>query len=264
MLGNVAIDPDNVARIVPLLRGRLTERAFFLDLDGTIIDLAPTPADAKANAALRRTLTQLWQRSGGALALVSGRALADLDRILSPLQLPAVGGHGAEFRPVVGEPASRGCAAPLDADLKRRLKSLAGLDPGILVEDKDYAVALHYRLAPSQQRTIEDAVAALCAELPRGSVEVLPGKSVVEVKSAGFDKGTAVRKLMGMPPFAGRRPIYVGDDTTDESAFAALREFDGVGLSVGRRLRGAVGHFASPGDVRAWLERISNSDGLVE
>jgi trehalose 6-phosphate phosphatase len=257
---HLAIDPATLAR----LRGRVDERAFLLDLDGTIVDIAPTPTDVRASASVRRTLARLWRRSGGALALVSGRALADLDRVVAPLQLPAVGGHGAEFRPVAGQAASAGGVPPLDADLKHRLKSIAQLDRAILIEDKDYALALHYRLAPHQQTAIEDAVTTICAALPSGTVEVLPGKAVVEVKAAGFDKGSAVRRLMQMAPFKGRRPIYIGDDTTDESAFAVLEEFDGIGLSVGRVLPGASGHFSAPSDVRAWLEQISKSDGLIE
>jgi trehalose 6-phosphate phosphatase len=257
---HLAIDPANLAR----LRGRLAERAFLLDLDGTLVDIAPTPTDVRASAALRRTLEHLWQLGGGALALVSGRALADLDRVVAPLRLPAVGSHGAEFRPVAGEPASAGRMSPLDDGLKGRLKSIAELDQGILVEDKDYALALHYRQAPHQQSAIENAVMAICSELPPGTVEVLPGKAVVEVKAAGFNKGSAVRKLMQMPPFKGRRPIYIGDDTTDESAFAVLEEFDGVGLSVGRVLPGVSGHFSTPSDVRAWLDQISKSNGLIE
>jgi trehalose 6-phosphate phosphatase len=257
---HLAIDPANLAR----LRGRLAERAFLLDVDGTLVDIAPTPIDVRASAALRRTLEHLWQLSGGALALVSGRALADLDRVIAPLQLPAVGNHGAEFRPVAGEPALAGRVSALDADLKARLRSIAELDQAILVEDKDYALALHYRQAPNQQSAIENAVMAICSELPAGTVEVLPGKAVVEVKAAGFNKGSAVRKLMQMPPFKGRRPIYIGDDTTDESAFAVLHEFDGVGLSVGRVLPGASGHFSTPSDVRAWLDQISKSNGLIE
>lgn len=260
MLRHLAIDSASLAR----LRGHLAERAFLLDLDGTIVDIAPTPSDVRASAPLRRTLTRLWQLSGGALALISGRGLADLDRVVAPLQLPAVGGHGAEFRPIAGQAATAGSAASLDADLKRRLKAIAQLDRGILVEDKDYALALHYRLAPHHKTAIEDAVAAICAELPSGTVEVLPGKAVVEVKSVGFDKGSAVRKLMQLTPFAGRRPIYIGDDITDESAFAVLHEFDGIGLSVGRVLPGTAGHFAAPSDVRAWLEQITKTDGLIE
>lgn len=254
----LAIDPANLAR----LRGHLAERALLLDLDGTLVDIAPTPMDVTASAALLATLMRLWQLGGGALALVSGRALADLDRIVAPLQLPAVGGHGAEFRPVAGQAAR--CVAPLDAKLKGRLKAIAALDRGILIEDKDYALALHYRLAPHQQTAIEDAVNAICADLPSDTVEVLPGKAVVEVKAAGFNKGSAVRRLMEMAPFAGRRPIYIGDDTTDESAFAVLREFDGIGLSVARVLAGTAGHFSAPSDVRDWLEQICKNDGLIE
>ena len=134
--------------------------------------------------------------------------------------------------------------------------TLAGGGPGILVEDKGYSIALHYRLAPEKEQFVRDAVLALSEELP-DSFEVLPGKAVVEIKSAGFDKGTAVRRLMARPPFAGRRPLFIGDDATDEAAFAVLPEFDGVGISVGRRVPGVATCFDSPHDVRMWLEQIS-------
>jgi len=113
----------------------------------------------------------------------------------------------------------------------------------------------------SAVQSVKDAVAAISAKLPPGSIQVLPGKSVVEVKPAGFDKGTALRELMTYPAFAGRCPIFIGDDTTDEAAFAVLPEFHGVPISVGRAVPGVANRFKTPHDVRRWLERISNGDG---
>jgi trehalose 6-phosphate phosphatase len=187
---------------------------------------------------------------------VSGRPLADLDMIFAPLQLPGVGGHGAEIRASPKGRADRGRAKPMSKEVKRRFATVAAASPGILVEDKGYSIALHYRLAPEMEEYVHKTVAAIGEELP-DSFELLPGKAVIEIKPAGFDKGTAVRSLMRRRPFAGRRPVFVGDDTTDEAAFAVLPEFDGVGISVGRRVPGVAMCFDAPPDVRMWLEQIS-------
>jgi trehalose 6-phosphate phosphatase len=235
-----------------------TAVAVLLDVDGTIVDLAPTPREVFVSPALREALGRLQAHTGGALALVSGRPLKELDLLFAPLQLAAVGGHGAEIRPTTSGPVHRKGAPPLGKDLKRRLATIAAEGPGIILEDKDYSLAIHYRLAPEKEEFIRAAVLAACEDLAPFSVEVLPGKFVLEVKSAGFDKGTAVRWLMRRKPFAGRRPIFIGDDTTDEAAFAVLPEFDGVGISVGRRIEGVALCFDSPHDVRMWLEQISH------
>jgi len=117
-------------------------------------------------------------------------------------------------------------------------------------------VALHYRQAPHFGHEIRDEVSAVCARFPSTAIEILPGKSVVEVKQPSFNKGTAVRELMQHPPFKGRRPIFIGDDVTDEAAFAVLPEFDGVGFSVGREVQGIAGMFERPSDVRRWIAEM--------
>ena len=239
---------------------RLLETAFLLDVDGTLVDIAPTPSQVEATPGLLATLARLEERSGGAVALVSGRTIAELDSIFSPLRLPAVGGHGAEFRPVVGEPVTVEGVPLLDPDLKRHLVDIAGMDPRILIEDKGYSAAVHFRLAPELQRRIADAVSMALARARPSSVEVLHGKAVLEIKSSAYDKGSAVRRLMRLRPFAGRRPIFVGDDTTDETAFAVLSEFDGTGFSVGRPLASVAGHFAGPREVREWLQYIAQAE----
>jgi len=231
--------------------------AILLDVDGTILDLAPTPREVFVSSELRTTLARLFDRTGGALALVSGRPLAELDLLFAPLELPIVGGHGAEIRPRPHGAVARGAASPLADDLKRRLATIAAAGPGILLEDKDYSLAIHYRLAPEKEAMVRQAVLDICEELAPSSVEVLPGKLVVEVKSAGFDKGVGVSRLMAQPPFKGRTPIFIGDDTTDEAAFAVLPQFHGMGFSVGRAMPGAVAWFATPHDVRTWLEQIA-------
>jgi trehalose 6-phosphate phosphatase len=253
----------SVVEALPIEPPTLREAAILLDVDGTIVDLAATPRSVWVPPSLRETLAQLWERTDGALALVSGRRLADLDLMFAPLRLPAIGGHGAEMRPAADGGAVEHRGNPLDRRLKRRFADIAKLGPGILVEDKDYAIALHYRLAPEKEKEVREAVSAICAEVGNGVLEVLLGKSVVEIKSTGFNKGLAVSELMTYPPFTGRRPVFIGDDTTDEAAFAVLPDFSGIGMSVGRKMPGVTAHFETPGDVRAWLERIAQGDGTI-
>jgi trehalose 6-phosphate phosphatase len=238
----------------------LHEVAILLDVDGTLLDIAPTPGSVHASDSLRDTLARLRERSGGALALISGRPIAELDRIFAPLRLPAIGGHGAELRLSAGAGTIRREAAPLDPRLKRRLIEIAAAHPGVAVEDKRFSVALHYRQAPEQGEKLRNAIAALAAESTPGAFEILEGKAVIEIKQPGFDKGTALRELMAHAPFAGRRPVFIGDDVTDEAAFAVLPEFNGVGISVGRDFPGVVARLPSPRDVRTWLERISQQE----
>ena len=239
--------------LVPDLR----KCAILLDIDGTILDLAPSPQQVWVPTGLRQTLALLNDRTGGALALVSGRALHDIDLIFSPLQLAAIGGHGAELRATAdADPLVR--AKPLGAALKRKLAGISELGPGILAEDKGYSLALHYRLAPELAGAVRAAVEKICAELTPGMVEILPGKLVVEVKPAGVSKAGAVCDLMNYPPFTNRNPIFIGDDTTDEPVFGVIAQFGGLGFSVGRIVAESNGHFDKPESVRAWLARIAN------
>jgi trehalose 6-phosphate phosphatase len=204
---------------------------------------------------LRRALARLIARTDGAVALVSGRSLEDIDRLFTPLRVTAIGGHGAEFRLIGGTTLEGRDAPPLDSELRRRLVAIAG--GGVLAEDKGYAVALHYRLAPDKENLVRQEVATICGAPWSVPIEVLPGKAVIEIKHAEFTKATGVRELMDHAPFAGRRPIFIGDDTTDESVFAIMPELEGVAISVGRRVAGVPHHFDTPASVRGWLERIA-------
>jgi trehalose 6-phosphate phosphatase len=248
---------------VPLDPFDLRNAAILLDVDGTILDIAPTPYEVYVSDTLRQTLVRLAERSGGALALVSGRRIDDLDAIFAPLRLPAIGGHGAEIRPAANGKPREQRAAPLDPELKQRLKTAAAQRPGVVVEDKGYSLALHYRLVLEQGLEVVDEVYRICKAYPSGSFDIIPGKAVIEVKSVGFDKGTAVRELMTYPPFAGRMPIFVGDDTTDEAAFAVMPAFHGIAISVGRKVPGVIRRLEGPDDVRQWLERISEKNLVV-
>jgi trehalose 6-phosphate phosphatase len=209
---------------------------------------------------LAKTLNRLHERTSGALALVSGRSLNDIDLIFAPEQFPAVGGHGAEMRVSIEEESVATHAPPLDKELKRRLAAIAKLSPGILLEDKGYSLALHYRLAPHAEKAIYAAVSLIRADLPNAPIEVLPGKCVCEIKHSGFTKATGVLELMNHEPFKGRRPLFIGDDVTDESVFAIMPDLRGLAFSVGRRAKGVAGHFDEPSDVREWLAHLLDDE----
>jgi trehalose 6-phosphate phosphatase len=234
--------------------------AILLDIDGTLLDLAPTPAGVLVPSSLQGTLTTLWKWTSGALALVSGRPLKDIDRIFAPLELPAIGGHGAEIRPTTTKGKVLRRRVPLlEERLRRQLLALA--TRGVYIEDKGYSIAIHYRGAPQLGPDLHRAVAAMTSGLATGAYELLPGKFVIEVKPTGFNKGTAVLELMELPPFQGRKPIFIGDDITDEAVFAILSDVKGTGISVGRLIPGVSGMFNTPSEVRLWLDRLAQKVG---
>ena len=256
-------DDDEAPDAVPVpssLVPHLSETAVLLDIDGTLLDLAPTPREVWVPPGLAKTLHRLHRRTNGALALVSGRSLNDIDLIFAPDQFPAVGGHGAEMRLEADSEAVAAHAPPMDKELKRRLAAIARLSPGILLEDKGYSLALHYRLAPHAEKAIYAAVSLIRADLPNAPIEVLPGKAVCEIKHSGFTKATGVRELMTHEPFRGRRPFFIGDDVTDESVFAIMPDLEGLAFSVGRRARGVAGHFDAPSDVREFLAHLLDDE----
>lgn len=235
------LDPDRIALL--------------LDVDGTLVDIAPTPHEVHVPDELCRSLSRLTERMGGALALVSGRPIADLDTLFSPLKLASVGGHGAEMR-LHGDEREN-MVTPLPPTLRHRLVALAPPGSGIIVEDKGYSVALHFRQAPQQEQPLREHIAAARADFSGEALEVLPGKAMFEVKRPGIDKGEAVRALMQRAPFAGRQPVFIGDDVTDESVFAILPALHGVGFSVHRHFAGLAGIFNSPEDVRSALRALA-------
>jgi trehalose 6-phosphate phosphatase len=229
--------------------------ALLLDIDGTLIDIAPTPEAVFVPETLKLHLGEVRKRLGGALALVSGRTLAAIDELFAPLKFAATGCHGAELRLDPGGQAMR--SAPMLTIAERaRLAEIAKLDPRIRLEDKHYTMAIHYRTAPELENTLFGTVHELVEKL-NADLEVICGKDVIEIKVPGFNKGTGIKTIMQHPPFAGRRPIFLGDDTTDEDGFAVLPDIKGVGLSVGRLLPGAQKWVKSPRDVRHWLAQLT-------
>lgn len=230
------------------------EVALLFDVDGTLIDVGPAPFDVDVPDTLKRSLDRLFDLTDGALALVSGRPIRDLDRLFAPLALPAVGGHGAEMRLREGEGAAH--VSDLPKALRQRLIAAADPATGVEYEDKGYSVALHYRRAPEHEARLQAYVAASRAAFPGADTEVLPGKMMIEVKRPGIDKGTGIRRLMRHNPFAGRMPVFIGDDVTDEAAFAAMPALGGLSFSVGREFGGLSGVFSSPSEVRQALRDL--------
>jgi trehalose 6-phosphate phosphatase len=232
--------------------------ALLLDIDGTLLDIAPTPLEVRVPPMLRTALDSLRQSTRGAVAFVSGRPVSEIDLLFAPLKLPAVGGHGAEVRTASDEVPAQ-FVAPLDSALRSQLAAFSK-SLGILFEDKGYSFAIHYRIAPQHAAAVREAVTTACAAYPADELDVLLGKSVIEVKSSTSDKGSGIRQLMKTKPFLGRRPIFLGDDITDEAAFAVMPAFDGLAFSVGREVEGLAGMFRNPGEVRAWLYHLAGLD----
>jgi trehalose 6-phosphate phosphatase len=229
--------------------------ALFLDVDGTLIDIAPHPDAVRVPPGLAGLLGDVSARFGGALALVSGRTVARLDALFAPLVLPAAGVHGAELRLDAAGPVASS-VQPFPERLRQGLGELARRFDGVFTEDKTSAIAVHYRAAPDAGALLGPEIAALVEAFGRGYA-VLPGQMVFEVKPALHDKGTAVAAFLEQPAFAGRRPVFVGDDVTDEAGFAAARAHGGAAVSVGRRLPDVDIVLADAGAVRDWLAGLA-------
>lgn len=226
------------------------QSALFLDFDGTLVDIAETPDAVVVPPELIDILQALQGLLGGALAVVSGRQIDALDRFLKPLALPAAGEHGVQRRTaqgVLGEQSSPDLAAVVQA-----ANGLSMQYPGVIVERKHAAVAVHYRLATQWEEQCRSTMSAAIAEDPR--LEVLFGKCVVEVKPAGIHKGVAIDAFQREAPFTGRTPYFLGDDTTDENGFSVVQHLQGVAIKVGEGSTSAQHRLGGTAAVRRWLE----------
>ena len=202
--------------------------AVFLDVDGTLLPIQARPTDVRSDPALRTLLTFLAGQCDGALALVSGRTIADLDRIFAPLALPAAGMHGGELRASDG---TREIVAPdLLEDIRPAARRFVVEHAGLLLEDKGLTLAVHYRQRPELEATV---IAALSAFAAGSDLAVQRGKMVAELKPAAIDKGRAIARLMMQRPFSSRRAVFIGDDVTDESGFRFVNSIDGLSVRVG-------------------------------
>src|SRR5690242_15262614 len=210
--------------------------ALFLDIDGTLLDLAQTPDRVKVPRDLIKALERLSQHLSGALAFVSGRSLEGIDRLFAPFKPAAIGAHGAEIRGADGQVVR---SQALSAKVVGVFRGLADNVPGLLLEDKRCALALHYRLAPEAQPVLVSAMEKQARLFEAEKVRILHGKAVIEALPLGVNKGTAVLELAKQKPFAGRAILFGGDDTTDMDVFRVLPQLGGRGFSVGRHFPGA-------------------------
>ena len=228
--------------------------AIFLDFDGTLVDFASTPAEVLRDAGLIALLARLDAVLHGALAIVSGRSIATLDSLLAPLQLPMAGLHGLERRTADGVLHGHAGDTAWIGPLREALRHHVDAHPGLLLEDKGLSVAVHYRRAREHEAATRSLLQQLCCSLP-AEIEMLEGDAVLELRPAACNKGTAVEAFMREPPFAGRRPLFIGDDITDSDAFAFVGRSGGMAIAVGERVP-APWHLAGPMAVREWLGEV--------
>ena len=231
--------------------------ALFLDFDGCIVDIAPTPEAVDVPDCLPSLLVALREALGGAVAIVSGRPIEQIDGFLGTA-VPAVAGlHGLERRTADGAILR----PPLPRDdlyvVRALLEAFAAERPGILVEDKQYTLALHYRLAPSLRDDCRDVLNAALKDIPQGW-QVVEGKFVFEIRPREPTKGTAIEAFMGEAPFLGRTPVFCGDDITDEDGFEVVNARGGVSIRVGKgSATRAVAQVGTVGELLDWLTRVA-------
>jgi trehalose 6-phosphate phosphatase len=240
---------------------RVGNLAFFFDVDGTLLDLAPVPDAVVVAKEVIDLLRALVMRNCGAVALISGRSITTLDALFQPLLLPAAGLHGFERRDAVG--TYRRHSPPPGQVLERArslLRQVAARDLRLVLEDKSFALALHYRQAPELERSVVTKVEAI-AQAVAPALELQRGRMVVELRPAEANKAMAIAAFMREAPFAGRRPVCLGDDLTDECAFEWVNGAAGISIAVGvARHTAARAHLPSVREARMWLRRILRDD----
>ncbi len=231
--------------------------ALLLDVDGTLLHIAETPDGVVRSATLCHLLSRLVPALDGAVALISGRTIEDLDRLFAPLKPPAAGLHGLEHRNAQGQVSTLGEAKALD-HLRAPLAEFAAGHKGLLLEDKGRALAFHYRLAPQREAEVKHKIETLTGGTQ--DLRTIHGKMVVEIKPRHADKGSAVRAFMAEAPFRGRIPVFLGDDVTDEDAFEAVNDLNGLSICVDPAQETAARYRLNGVDqVLQWLARIADS-----
>jgi trehalose 6-phosphate phosphatase len=236
---------------------RLSATALFLDVDGTLLEIAPTPDEVVVDAQVIALLRALALRTDGAVAFVSGRSIATLDSLFQPLMLPTAGLHGFERRSASGSYMRRALPSGLLLSKAREaLLSLVDSEPGLLLEDKRFSLALHYRQLPHLEPQVVDTVTEIVASLGP-EFELQRGRRVVEIRPAVAHKAAAIADFMHEPPFHGRQPVFLGDDATDECAFEVVNKIGGLSVAVGvMRDSCAQAHLPTVRAARLWLRRF--------
>ena len=227
--------------------------ALFLAIDGTLLEIAATPQAVHPAGADTKLIAALYEKTGGALALVSGRSLAKIDELFSPLRLPAAGQHGVERRDARARVYHPSLPSDVLAHAAQQIADFAGRHTGLVFEHKGYSMALHYRLAPRLAGAAHAVVREAARSVGNG-VEVQRGKMVAELKLAGHDKGRAIEAFMKEKPFAGRIPVFLGDDLTDEDGFRVVQRLGGHAIKIGSGPTAAAWRLLNPAAARAWLK----------
>jgi trehalose 6-phosphate phosphatase len=229
--------------------------ALLLDLDGTLLDFASTPMAVIVPAMLPPTLLRLRDALDGALAVITGRPVEQIDTLLPGIVPVVAGEHGGALRPAPGAPLQRPDLPAVPAEMLAQADAFAAAHPGVLVERKARGFALHYRLAPAAGPSLAAAVTSWVMPVA-DQFQALPAHMAWEVRPRGADKGSAVAAIMALPDFAGRLPVFIGDDVTDEDGMVVARQMGGAGLFVPRL-------FGTPEGVRQWLDRCRSDWGAL-
>ncbi len=226
--------------------------AYFLDVDGTLINIADTPDAVQVDQALLELIANLHSASGAAVALVSGRMISDLHSLLGLPQLPLSGLHGLERRDSTGRLWIHAAPPTAKCAIKEALAPVLARYPGLLLEDKGLTLALHYRMVPNLAGYVHKIMSELLSSKGQG-LELQRGKCVVEIKPAGIDKGSAVAEYLAESPFKGRRAVFIGDDLNDEHGFAEVNKMDGISIKVGHGASCARFRLPNVMAVHGWL-----------
>lgn len=226
--------------------------AYFLDVDGTLINFADTPQTVLVDRTLLDLIASLHDASGGAVALVSGRMISDLQNLICLPKVPVAGLHGLERRDSAGRLWLHAAPPATKCAMKEALAPVLERYPGLLLEDKGLTLALHYRVAPQLAAYVHRSMGRLLASHGQG-LELQRGKRVVEIKPAGINKGTAVAEYLAESPFKGRRAVFIGDDLNDEHGFSEVNRLDGISIKVGKGESCARFRLLHVAAVRQWL-----------
>jgi trehalose 6-phosphate phosphatase len=228
------------------------DAAFFLDIDGTLVAIAERPDIVRIEPSLMELIRGVREAAGGAVAIVSGRTIRDIDRLFAPLVLPAAGQHGLERRDAEGRLHRHDFTAGPLREAALRLAAFASAHPGLLLEDKGASLALHYRQSPSLEGAVREAVGREAQRIGR-NFEMQQGIKVIELKPSGRDKGMAIAEFLDEAPFKGRKPVFVGDDLTDEFGFAMVNRLGGCSIKVGPGETAAGWRIEHAAAVLVWL-----------
>lgn len=236
--------------------------ALLLDVDGTLLDHMADPAQVSVAGELAATLTSLRRLTDGAVALVSGRAIRDLDRLFAPIRFPCAGQHGLELRAPDGTLHRQDALAHLidaaSAELTRQTRGRTG----IIVENKGLCLTVHYRRVPEEREQVRQWALAVIARLGDG-LQLHEASHAFEIKPAGADKGNAILALMHYPPFKSRRPVFIGDDRSDEDGFVVVNDMGGISIKVGEGATRARWRADNPQAVRKWLHLAAAQPGAA-